>query len=93
MESITGPEKPSRLSNMLGPGFRFHPTDEELVQFYLRRKVSGKGFRFDAITDVDVYKTEPWDLPCMPILLPFCACVYFDDDVFEFVRRLCGYDM
>lgn len=67
MESETAQEKPSRLSSMLGPGFRFHPTDEELVQYYLRRKVSGKGFRFDAISDVDVYKTEPWDLPRMPL--------------------------
>ncbi|KAJ9540128.1 hypothetical protein OSB04_026634 [Centaurea solstitialis] len=47
----------------LAPGFRFHPTDEELVRYYLRRKICGKPFRFDAISDVDVYKVEPWDLP------------------------------
>ncbi|GAB2222652.1 hypothetical protein Drorol1_Dr00016772 [Drosera rotundifolia] len=47
----------------LAPGFRFHPTDEELVSYYLRRKVTGKPFRFDAIADVDIYKTEPWILP------------------------------
>ncbi|KAG6573857.1 NAC domain-containing protein 78, partial [Cucurbita argyrosperma subsp. argyrosperma] len=47
----------------LAPGFRFHPTDEELVSYYLKRKVSGKPFRFDAISDVDIYKSEPWDLP------------------------------
>ncbi|KAK9064060.1 hypothetical protein SSX86_017932 [Deinandra increscens subsp. villosa] len=47
----------------LAPGFRFHPTDEELVRYYLKRKVCGKPFRFDAISDVDVYKVEPWDLP------------------------------
>lgn len=47
----------------LAPGFRFHPTDEELVRYYLKRKVCGKSFRFDAISDVDVYKSEPWDLP------------------------------
>ncbi|KAI4339266.1 hypothetical protein MLD38_024225 [Melastoma candidum] len=46
----------------LAPGFRFHPTDEELVVYYLKRKVCGKSFRFDAIADVDIYKTEPWDL-------------------------------
>ncbi|KAK1283440.1 NAC domain-containing protein 78 [Acorus calamus] len=45
------------------PGFRFHPTDEELVLYYLKRKVSGKPFRFDAISEVDLYKVEPWDLP------------------------------
>ncbi|XP_042507861.1 NAC domain-containing protein 53-like [Macadamia integrifolia] len=47
----------------LAPGFRFHPTDEELVSFYLKRKVCGKPFRFDAISEVDLYKSEPWDLP------------------------------
>ncbi|XP_057789473.1 NAC domain-containing protein 78-like [Salvia miltiorrhiza] len=65
MELKTSRKKPSSMSNMLGPGFRFHPTDEELVQYYLRRKTSGKFCRFDAITDVDVYKVEPWDLPYM----------------------------
>lgn len=47
------------------PGFRFHPTDEELVRFYLKRKVCGKSFPlfFNAISDVDIYKFEPWDLP------------------------------
>uniref|UniRef100_A0A7N0UET1 NAC domain-containing protein n=1 Tax=Kalanchoe fedtschenkoi TaxID=63787 RepID=A0A7N0UET1_KALFE len=47
----------------LAPGFRFHPTDEELVRYYLRRKICGKGFRFDAIAATDVYKSEPWELP------------------------------
>ncbi|KAI4352666.1 hypothetical protein L6164_006894 [Bauhinia variegata] len=47
----------------IAPGFRFHPTDEELVRYYLRRKVSGKAFRFDPIGDIDIYKSEPWDLP------------------------------
>ncbi|KAG5533123.1 hypothetical protein RHGRI_027373 [Rhododendron griersonianum] len=53
----------SETSSSLAPGFRFHPTDDELVSYYLKRKVCGKPLRFDAISDVDVYKTEPWDLP------------------------------
>ncbi len=47
----------------LAPGFRFHPTDEELVRFYLKRKITGKPFRVDPIAVIDVYKNEPWDLP------------------------------
>ena len=47
----------------LAPGFRFHPTDEEIVRYYLRRKVSGKPLCFDTISVVDIYKSEPWDLP------------------------------
>ncbi|KAL9278417.1 NAC domain-containing protein 78 [Arabidopsis thaliana] len=47
----------------LAPGFRFHPTDEELVRYYLKRKVCNKPFKFDAISVTDIYKSEPWDLP------------------------------
>lgn len=54
-----------KSSTMLAPGFRFHPTDEELVRYYLRRKVCGKAFRFHAISDIDIYKAEPWDLPSL----------------------------
>lgn len=48
----------------LAPGFRFHPTDEELVRYYLRRKACGKPFRFQAVSEIDVYKSEPWELAC-----------------------------
>ncbi|CAJ1943438.1 unnamed protein product [Sphenostylis stenocarpa] len=44
------------------PGFRFHPTDEELVGYYLRKKVASKRIDLDVIKDVDLYKIEPWDL-------------------------------
>ncbi|EOA30249.1 hypothetical protein CARUB_v10013370mg [Capsella rubella] len=47
----------------LAPGFRFHPTDEELVRYYLKRKICNKPFKFDAISVAHVYKSEPWDLP------------------------------
>ncbi|KAG6606165.1 NAC domain-containing protein 7, partial [Cucurbita argyrosperma subsp. sororia] len=44
------------------PGFRFHPTDEELVDYYLRKKVASKRIDLDIIKDVDLYRIEPWDL-------------------------------
>ncbi|KAL3834611.1 hypothetical protein ACJIZ3_009347 [Penstemon smallii] len=44
------------------PGFRFHPTDEELVDYYLRRKIASRRIDLDVIKDVDLYKIEPWDL-------------------------------
>lgn len=46
------------------PGFRFHPTEEELVEFYLRRKVEGKRFNVELITFLDLYRYDPWELPC-----------------------------
>ncbi|CAN6455478.1 unnamed protein product [Victoria cruziana] len=45
------------------PGFRFHPTDEELVGFYLRRKVEKKPVSIEPIKQIDIYKYDPWDLP------------------------------
>ncbi|XP_057810846.1 protein FEZ-like [Salvia miltiorrhiza] len=47
------------------PGFRFHPTDEELVGFYLRRKVQHKPLSIELIKQLDIYKYDPWDLPKM----------------------------
>ncbi|CAL5359893.1 unnamed protein product [Camellia sinensis] len=44
------------------PGFRFHPTDEELVDYYLRKKVASRRIDLDVIKEVDLYKIEPWDL-------------------------------
>jgi hypothetical protein len=45
------------------PGFRFHPTNEELVTFYLQRKVAGKRLSIEIIKEFDIYKHDPWDLP------------------------------
>lgn len=47
----------------LPPGFRFHPTDEELITYYLESKISDANFTGRAIGDVDLNKCEPWDLP------------------------------
>lgn len=44
------------------PGFRFHPTDEELLYYYLKKKVSYEPIDFDVIREVDLNKLEPWDL-------------------------------
>ncbi|XP_057471527.1 NAC domain containing protein 50-like [Actinidia eriantha] len=61
---ITPPPQPpvAAAATSLAPGFRFHPTDEELVQYYLKRKACGKPFRFEAVSEIDVYKSEPWEL-------------------------------
>ncbi|XP_044984333.1 LOW QUALITY PROTEIN: NAC domain-containing protein 17-like [Hordeum vulgare subsp. vulgare] len=47
----------------LPPGFRFHPTDVELVSYYLKRKIMGKKLFVEAISEVELYKFAPWDLP------------------------------
>ncbi|KAJ6887282.1 NAC domain-containing protein 43-like [Populus alba x Populus x berolinensis] len=44
------------------PGFRFHPTEEELLHYYLRKKVAYERIDLDVIREVDLNKLEPWDI-------------------------------
>ncbi|KAJ6753158.1 PROTEIN CUP-SHAPED COTYLEDON 2-RELATED [Salix koriyanagi] len=52
-----------KIDDVMLPGFRFHPTDEELVGFYLRRKIEQRSLPIELIKQVDIYKYDPWDLP------------------------------
>ena len=61
-----------KMEEIMLPGFRFHPTDEELVAYYLDRKITGRTIELEIIPEVDLYKCEPWDLPGNIILSFFC---------------------
>lgn len=50
-----------KSEEVLLPGFRFHPTDEELVGFYLKRKIQQKPLSIELIRQLDIYKYDPWD--------------------------------
>jgi len=47
----------------LPPGFRFHPTDEELILHYLKKKASSSPLPVPIIAEIDLYKFDPWELP------------------------------
>ncbi|RRT72853.1 hypothetical protein B296_00034053 [Ensete ventricosum] len=49
----------------LPPGFRFHPTDEEVITHYLSPKVVDHSFSATAMGEVDLNRCEPWDLPIL----------------------------
>jgi hypothetical protein len=53
------------------PGFRFHPTEEELLNYYLRKKVASQQIDLDVIRDVDLNKLEPWDIQGTVYLPPY----------------------
>ncbi|XP_047333405.1 NAC domain-containing protein 83-like [Impatiens glandulifera] len=51
------------VSIRLPPGFRFHPTDEELIVQYLKKKVHSFPLPASIIPEFDICKSDPWDLP------------------------------
>ncbi|KAI3716993.1 hypothetical protein L1987_68276 [Smallanthus sonchifolius] len=51
----------------LPPGFRFHPTDDELVTHYLCRKCASQPIFVPIIAEIDLYKFDPWQLPDMAL--------------------------
>ncbi|KAI9076375.1 hypothetical protein K1719_028477 [Acacia pycnantha] len=52
------------MENM-APGYRFYPTEEELISFYLKRKLEGDQSEVinRVIPELDIYEYNPWDLP------------------------------
>lgn len=60
----------------LPPGFRFHPSDEELIIHYLRNKATSIPIPASIIAEVDLYKFNPWELPSILLLFPFSALLF-----------------
>ncbi|KAL9272691.1 NAC domain-containing protein [Drosera capensis] len=58
----------SVTASSMFPGFRFSPTDEELIQYYLGKKVAGDEKAVEVIGELDITKFEPWDLPDKSII-------------------------
>ncbi|KAK9675936.1 hypothetical protein RND81_11G042600 [Saponaria officinalis] len=56
-------EGKKKSSSDLPPGFRFHPTDEELIVHYLKNQVVSRPCPVSIIPEVDIYKFDPWQLP------------------------------
>ncbi|KAK4376670.1 hypothetical protein RND71_002966 [Anisodus tanguticus] len=52
-----------KISSDLPPGFRFHPTDEELIMYYLRYQATSRPCPVLIISEIDIYKFDPWELP------------------------------
>ena len=75
------------------PGFRFHPTEEELLNFYLKHVVSGKRLQFDPIGILNLYQHDPWDLPglycCSLFWTVYCCWLIQWVEMWVFFFPLC----
>ncbi|XP_051218274.1 protein CUP-SHAPED COTYLEDON 1 [Lolium perenne] len=51
------------VESTLPPGFRFYPSDQELVCHYLYKKVANERASQGTLVEVDLHAREPWELP------------------------------
>ncbi|KAF7818601.1 NAC transcription factor 29-like [Senna tora] len=72
-------EKDANLEIQLPPGFRFHPSDEELIVHYLRNKVTSCPLPASFMAEIDLYKFNPWELPS--------KALFGEDEWFFFTPR------
>ncbi|XAR59189.1 hypothetical protein NMG60_11014891 [Bertholletia excelsa] len=62
--AVTSAPTSTASSPFVPPGFRCHPTDEELINYYLKKKVICPNNPIvSIIAEIDLYKFNPWDLP------------------------------
>ncbi|XP_065864342.1 NAC domain-containing protein 62-like [Euphorbia lathyris] len=82
-------------STKSGVGFRFHPTDEELIDHFLIRKINGDGDDDDlGIPEIKICDYEHWELPDLvkkesndEAWYFFSPCDYKYKDSLRFNRR------
>ncbi|KAL4567673.1 hypothetical protein LXL04_023265 [Taraxacum kok-saghyz] len=67
-ESLRDMQLSIAASSSVFPGFRFSPTDDELISYYLKKKLQGSDQCVDIIPEVDFCRHEPWDLPALSII-------------------------
>ncbi|KAI4322456.1 hypothetical protein L6164_022149 [Bauhinia variegata] len=63
MDGVTREAQMSIAASSMFPGFRFCPTDEELISYYLAKKLDGHEESVQVISEVEICRFEPWDLP------------------------------
>ncbi|XP_050203675.1 NAC domain-containing protein 35-like [Mercurialis annua] len=61
--ALTCPTQPHQSSPLVG--YRFHPTDDELIDHFLKRKMLGHDDDEPPISEIKVCDFEPWDLPAL----------------------------
>ncbi|KAE8691731.1 NAC domain-containing protein 74, putative isoform 2 [Hibiscus syriacus] len=62
-EGVSRETQVSIHASSMFPGFRFSPTDVELISYYLRKKLHGYDKCVEVIPEIEICRYEPWDLP------------------------------
>ncbi|KAH7834516.1 hypothetical protein Vadar_016930 [Vaccinium darrowii] len=57
------------IGSSLPPGFKFYPSDEELVCHYLSKKIANQEVLKGTLVEIDLHQIEPWQLPAMMLQL------------------------
>ncbi|XP_028752248.1 NAC transcription factor 29-like [Neltuma alba] len=66
------------MQSRVPPGFKFCPTEEQLVAYYLRHKLMALDPSvYTTLPDIDVCKFEPWDL--LSLATSAASATNFDD--------------
>ncbi|CAN0916885.1 NAC domain-containing protein 89 [Linum grandiflorum] len=60
--------KMSIEASSMFPGFKFSPSDVELISYYLKKKMDGEEKCVEVIPFVEICKHEPWDLPAKSVV-------------------------
>jgi hypothetical protein len=60
----------------LPAGYRFSPNNDDLIVYYLKRKILGQQLPADVIPTTDVYASSPDKLPLGKVFSLLCVCIY-----------------
>ncbi|XWS52811.1 hypothetical protein CRYUN_Cryun11dG0104100 [Craigia yunnanensis] len=67
-EGVSRETQMSIEASSMFPGFRFSPTDAELISYYLKKKLYGYEKCVEIISEIEICRHEPWDLPAKSII-------------------------
>ncbi|KAK4773610.1 hypothetical protein SAY87_028629 [Trapa incisa] len=70
-KEIAGPSDETQISIAAWssfPGFRFSPTDVELISYYLKKKMEGCEKCVEVISELEICRYEPSDLPAKAVI-------------------------
>ncbi|KAL9416564.1 hypothetical protein AB3S75_039705 [Citrus x aurantiifolia] len=68
MAGVSRETQMSIEASSMFPGFRFSPTDVELISFYLKKKMEGSEKCVEVISEIEICRYEPWDLPAKSVI-------------------------